>query len=233
KLRWRSVDTPATWLRRVSARSMAERGPLRRRGLRSGARLAGSVAASFSRLTPPPASEFALEEVSRFPASYDAVWDRRRGEFAPLMERSSTPLNFMCADYPGGGYRCFLVRDAADVAGHLVLRVDEKNGASRGRIIDALWERARPGLADWLVRQGSWLLQESGVDYIECTASVPDLEQALRACRFRRRHAVPVWYHRLPAGLPAPDAWFITYLDCDRAYRCPRFRRPRDDDDDR
>src|SRR6185295_12430768 len=78
KLRWRSVETPAMWLRRVSARSIAERGPLRRRGLRSGARLAGSVAASLSRLTPPPASEFALEEVSRFPASYDAVWDRRR-----------------------------------------------------------------------------------------------------------------------------------------------------------
>ena len=35
----------------------------------------------------------------------------------------------------------------------------------------------------------------------------------------RRRQAVPVWYHRLPAEAPKPDAWFVTYLDCDRAYR--------------
>jgi len=219
KLRWQSTDTPATWVRRLSAKSLVERGPLRASALRVPARVAGRIVERFSRVTRPESGDLALEEVERFAPSYDAVWERRRVEFAPLMERSSAQLNFMCADYPGGGYRCLLVRDRDEIAGHVVLRVDENGGSRRGRIIDALWERARAGAAEWLVHSATWLLQECGVDYIECTASTDDLQQALRACRFRRRHAVPVWYHRLPAGVPTPDTWFITYLDCDRAYR--------------
>ena len=219
KLRWHSVETPGTWARRLSARSLVERGPLRHGPLRAPARVVGRIGAALSRIARPAEGESALEEVARFPQSYDAVWERRRLEFAPLMERSSAQLNFMCADFPGGGYRCFLIRERGAIAGHLVLRVDQKGDRVRGRIIDALWNRARPGMVDWLVHHASWLLQEYGVDYIECTASAPDLERALSAGRFRRRHAVPVWYHRLPVGVPTPDAWYITYLDCDRAYR--------------
>lgn len=250
KLRWRAVERPATWILRLSARSLGERGPARRHAwLRLPAVLLAGVARLAYRVPEPPPSAFALREVERFPESYDAVWAERRHEFAPLMERTSAQLNFMCADYPDGGYRRFLVlaaqrpvgnaaapeqtaspvpaaRQAAgsvpageQVVGHLVLRTDRKDGYVRGRIIDALWARERPGLVEWLVRQACWVLQECGVDYIECTASASDLERALRAARFRRRHPVPVWYHRLPADVETPDAWFVTYLDCDRAYR--------------
>ncbi len=220
KLRWMSSEGPATWILRVSPRGIAERGPVRQRSwLRLPARIAGVFLHAFYRVTKAPDLGFSLEEIARFPASYDAVWDARRAQFAPLMDRSSAQLNFMCADFPDGGYRSFLLRDGTHVSGHVILRLDEKNGLRRGRIIDALWDRSRPRLAEWLVRAASRLLQDAGADYIECTASVPDLEQALGACRFRRRRAVPVWYHRLPGGVPAPDAWFITYLDCDRAYR--------------
>ncbi len=135
------------------------------------------------------------------------------------MERSSAALNFMCVDFPGDGYRCFLVLVEEQVAGHLVVRVDEKNGRIRGRIIDLLWPRNAPGMLPWLIRRACWVLQECGVDYIECTASARDLEQALGACHFRRRQAVPIWYHRLPVGIATPDSWFVTFLDCDRAYR--------------
>jgi len=220
KLRWTSSEGPATWILRLSARAIAERGPVRhRRWLRLPALLAGAVMRPFYRIAKAPDLGFSLEEIARFPATYDAVWEARRAQFAPLMDRSSAQLNFMCAEFPDGGYRRFLVHDGTHVSGHLILRLDEKNGLTRGRIVDALWDRSRARMAEWLVRSASRLLQNSGADSIECTASAADLEQALGACRFRRRRAVPVWYHRLPGDVPAPDAWFITYLDCDRAYR--------------
>lgn len=220
KLRWNVVETPATWILRVSPRAIVTRGPLRRHPwLRALALLPAALVARNRRVTRVRSSPFALEEVERFPASYDARWEARRAEFAPLMDRSSAQLNFLYADFPEGGYRCFLVREGADVVGHLVLRLDRKEDAHRGRIIDALWPRARRDAVEWLVREACAILQERGVDYIECTASVADLEQALRACRFARLRPVPVWYHRLPDGMATPDTWFITYLDCDRAYR--------------
>ncbi len=219
KLRWSIVERPGLWILRTSARSIAMRGPLRRWAwLRVPALLAGALVARTRRVARVRAG-FTLEEVEHFPAAYDTVWEARRGEFAPLMERSSAHLNFMCAEFPGGGYRRFLLRAGADVVGHLVLRIDRVDDAQRGRIIDALWPRTRPDAVEWMVREACGILQEYGVDYIECTASVADLERALGACRFTRLRSVPVWYHRLPDGVATPDTWFVTYLDCDRAYR--------------
>ncbi|MGH7894772.1 MAG: hypothetical protein ACREQL_08895, partial [Candidatus Binatia bacterium] len=167
KLRWHSVDTPATWVLRLSARSVVERGPVRGRPwLRAPALVLGAIARLRYRIAKPAAAGCALAEVERFPASYDAVWTERRSAFAPLMERTSTQLNFMCADYPGGGYRRFLVLAGSEIVGHLVLRVDRKGTMVRGRIIDALWDRDRRGMIDWLVRTACWMLQECGVDYI-------------------------------------------------------------------
>jgi len=220
KLRWSMVERPAVWVLRTSARAIAVRGPLRERAwLRGPALLAGSVVARARRVPRVAGAAFALEEVERIPTSYDAVWEARRGEFAPLMERTSAQLDFMCGRYPEGGYRAFLVHVDGAVAGHLILRIDEKDDLQRGRIIDALWPRTRAGALEWLVREACGILQEHGVDYIECTASAADLERALAGCRFSRLRPVPVWYHRLPDGAAGPDAWFLTYLDCDRAYR--------------
>ncbi len=220
KLRWSVVETPSLWILRTSARAVVNRGPLRERAwLRAPALLAGGVVAARNRVARSRSTELALIAIERFPPSYDAVWQARRAEFAPLMDRSSAALNFMCAEYPDGGYHCYLVCDGPTTVGHVVLRVDRKNGDLRGRIIDALWPRTRAGAAEWIVRESCAVLQERGVDYIECTASATDLEQALAACRFTRLRPVPIWYHRLPDGVSIPDRWYVTYLDCDRAYR--------------
>ena len=220
KLRWTEARTPSTWILRLSARAIADRGPVRRRPwLLAPALLAAGIARLRYRVGRPAEVAFRLREIDRFPASYDATWEERRQEFVPLMERTSAQLNFMCADYPGGGYSRFLVLEEERVAGHLILRCDSTGGLARGRIVDALWTRERPGMTDWLVSQACWLLQQRAVDFIDCTVSALDFERALRGRRFSRRAGVPIWYHRLPAGVPTPDQWFITYLDCDRAYR--------------
>jgi len=113
-----------------------------------------------------------------------------------------------------------LVRYGEEPVGHLVLRSDtDAHGLRRGRIVDLVWPRRRRDVAEWLIERSCWELQQDGADYVECVASVPDLLAALRARGFRTRGTVPIWYHRLPADEPAPDNWYVTFLDCDRAYR--------------
>jgi hypothetical protein len=125
----------------------------------------------------------------------------------------------MCADYPEGGYLRYLVLESGRIAGHLILRLDGVDGLMRGRIVDALWSRSRAGMAEWLVQRACFILAKRGADTIECTTSAADLERALAWQNFSRRRPVPIWYHRLPDGVPTPETWYVTFLDCDRAYR--------------
>ncbi len=222
RLGWKQSLSPHTWVRPLSARFLgdwaARRAPSWLRGpVRAAAALAGGYLECRRPALP---ADVALVEVDRFGADYDDVWRARAAEFAPAMARDRTYLNYLCADYPGGGYRLRLVRCGREAAGHLIWRLDtDRRGFARGRIVDLLWPRSRPELAAQLVQSACWQLQEAGADYVECVLSVPDLAAAVRAGRFRCRGPVPLWYHRLPQDVDKPDRWYITFLDCDRAYR--------------
>ncbi|HET9061848.1 MAG TPA: hypothetical protein VFO62_01040, partial [Candidatus Binatia bacterium] len=170
--------------------------------------------------TPVTPAGVTLVDVDRVPSSYDAVAKARVQELGAAMRRDSDYLNYLCADYPGRGYRLQLLHAGADTVGHLVTRLDpDKNGLRRGRIVDLLAPQARPELAAWLVRTAAADLQRAGADYVECLASTPWLQGALESSRFRARRPVPIWYHRIAADAPHPDTWHISLLDCDRAYR--------------
>jgi hypothetical protein len=219
-LRWTQVPIATVWLRRLSARAIAERGPVRRhRALRLPARLAASAVAVATRARRPTAGALALDPVARFDDAWNAVWDLRRPEFAPVMERGARELNRKFVDFPDRAYRCFLVRDGREVVGHLVLRREPAQGLVRGRIVDLLWPRARPEVCAWLVGEACWQLQAEGCDVVQCTASDADLVHALRAHRFARAATLPLFHHKVPPEVGTPSGWFITYLDCDRAYR--------------
>lgn len=219
-LRWTQVPIATVWLRRLSARAIAERGPVRRHPvLRLPARLAAGALAVATRAGRPPAGTMALDPVARFDDAWDAVWNARRGEFAPVMERGARELNWKLVAFPDGAYRCFLVREGRDVVGHLVLRRESTQGLVRGRIVDLLWPRARPAVCEWIVAEACWRLQADGCDVVQCTASDPDLVHALRGARFTRVATLPLFHQKVPPEVGTPSGWFITYLDCDRAYR--------------
>ena len=221
RLGWKESQTPVTWSRPLSPRFVGEwlarQAPA---ALAPLARLAGPLAALAlrPRRAPRPAG-CELVAVDRLPASYDAVGDTRAAE-ATAMRRDSDYLNWFCADYPDGGYRLWLVRrDGADV-GHLVTRcAADRQQRRRGRIVDVAWPWADAALGAWLLGEAVDALRREGADYVECLASTAPLTDVLAAAGFRRRAAVPLWYHRPPSGLPEPDRWHITLLDCDRAYR--------------
>ena len=222
RLRWRQSLLPTTWVRPLSARYWSEWATQRLPSVLGP--LAGAFAGIAATLRRPraaaPPAGAALVAVDRLPAEYDAVWTARAAEFAPILLRDSAYLNWLCADYPDGGYRLHLLDWRGGVAGHLILRLDrDRRDRCRGRIVDLLWPRAEAALAAWMVAAAVVELQRAGADYVECVLSRPELAAAARACGFVRRRPVPLWYHRLPAGMDGADDWYITFLDCDRAYR--------------
>jgi hypothetical protein len=224
KLGWKQSFSPVTWLRPLSGRFLsswvAQRG-MAGRALGRVSRSLAPLAAPFLRCRQPAApAAVTLAAVERFPSDYDAVAKARVAELGAAMGRGSDYLNYLCADYPGRGYRLQLLCVGGATAGHLITRADEdKNGLRRGRIVDLLWPGPRPELAAWLVRTAAADLQEAEADYVECLASTPVLRVALESSRFRARRPVPIWYHRIAAEVPHPDTWHISLLDCDRAYR--------------
>jgi len=221
RLGWKRSFSPETWTLPVTARflsaGIAERMPT---WLRPFAPAAGVAARYFRGAQPSPRADFALVDIQRFPLSYDAVWEARAAEFASIMRRDPTYLNYLCADYPDGGYHLQLLQRRGQTLGHLISRVDgDRRGFRRGRIVDLLWPPADRALGAWALRSACWQLQLAGADYIDLVASTPLSGELARDARFRRRTPVPIWYHRLVAGSPSPDTWHITFLDCDRAYR--------------
>lgn len=222
RLGWREVSSPRTFVRPLRGGFVASWARLRLPGpLRPLAGLAGALASPLLRCSMPTApAGLRLIAVPRFSGDYDAVWQKRRAEFAPAMRRDSEYLNFLCSDYPDGGYKRFRLEADGESVGHLILRVGrDARGLQRGRIVDALWPRSHAGVVDWLVRYAAWQLQQDGADYVECLSAIADMSAALERARFRPRSSVPVWYRRLPADASDPGLWYITLLDCDRAYR--------------
>lgn len=221
RLGWRVSEAPVTWLRPLSARFLAAWLAARLPAvLRPLARLLAPAAAlALCGTRPASPADVELVAVERLPPGYDAVGTARAAE-AHAMRRDSAYLNWFCADYPDGGYRLWLVRRAGADVGHLVTRCDrDRQQRRRGRIVDVAWPWADTALGEWLIGRAVTLLRDEGADYVECLASAPALTDVMRRQNFRRRAAVPLWYHRVPAGLAAPETWHLTLLDCDRAYR--------------
>lgn len=221
RLGWKESAAPVTWLRPLSRRFagewLARQVPA---ALRPLARLAAPLAAAAlgPRCAPRP-DGCELVAVDRLPESHDAVGNARAAE-ATAMRRDSDYLNWLCADYPDGGYRLWLVRRRGADVGHLVTRcAPDRRERRRGRIVDAAWPWTDAALGAWLIGAAVAALQGEGADYVECLASTPALGTALAVAGFRRRAPVALWYHRLPAGVPEPDRWHLTLVDCDRAYR--------------
>jgi hypothetical protein len=225
RLGWKQSPAPRTWLRPLSGRFLSS-WLQQRAGTGLGAApgvstMLGALAWPYLRASAPP-SQAGLElvDVERVPESYDETWAQRAAEMAPAMRRDADYLNYLCADFPDGGYGMQLLALEGRQVGHVIRRADrDKNGLLRGRIVDLLWPASRPELAAWLVRRATAELRRAGADYAECVASTSTLRAALASNRFRARRPVPIWYHRLASGVPDPDGWHITLLDCDRAYR--------------
>ena len=222
RLGWKEATTTRTFVRPLTGRAWAA-GAIRRvpAKLRTAAAAATGLATPWTRVgTAAAPANVDLRPVERFDATYDAVWAARAPEFAPALRRDSDYLNYLCVDFPGGGYHRALVRRQHTPVGHLITRVDiDRRGLCRGRIVDVLWPRDDRTLLTWLVAAACTRLQDDGADYVECLVSVPELRKAVTAAGFRARRQVPIWHHRLPPDAGDPKAWYITLLDCDRAYR--------------
>ena len=222
RLGWKQSDSPSTWVLALTPQFLSRWLEQRTASwLHRATRVLTMAAIPYLRCRPPATVDGCeLTDVDRFPVEYDDVWKVRACDFEAVMLRDSAYMNYLCADYPERGYHLQLLSLQGETVGHLISRVDvDRGGLVRGRIVDALWPKEPAGLGAWLVRSACRQLQAAGADYVECVASTPELQEALASSRFHKRQPMPIWYHRLATGVPGPDAWHITFLDCDRAYR--------------
>lgn len=221
RLGWHEARRAATWVRPLSGHFLAsylrQHAPAPLRGLASVAEAAGPLL----RLAPHPfrSDTTVRDSANALAEIVDQVFSRHGHEFEPLLGRDQEYVQHFCSEFPEGGYRVLAARSGHGTEGYAIWRIDrDRHGLRRGRLVDLLWRRRDLDLGESLVREACREMQQAGADYVECVASVEDLEDILRHLRFRVRQPVSLWYHRLPAeALPA--RWYITLLDCDRAYR--------------
>jgi len=221
RLGWCESRRPTTWVRPLTGRFVGD--ILSRHAPRGLRRIGAALGCAANRLfhvqERSAPTGCALVDVERFGPGHDEVWRTRSREFAPVMARDGSYLDHFCADYPDGSYCMRVAYDGNAAVGHLIWRIDNtRRGLRRGRIVDVVWPRDDRRIGDWLVRAACCQMQEAGADYVECVASVEDLTSIMRHLRFRPRQDVSLWYHQVPEEAP-PDTWYITLLDCDRAYR--------------
>lgn len=216
-LGWHQCDTPRTWVRPLSTRYVhtvaAPRLGLPRQ-------LSSLLNGTWWRLPTLEVPGIAIVEVDRIPETYDDVWADRRREFSALMRRDSTYLNQFCANFPEGGYTLALIQRYDRTVGAAIWRCDQDNrGLRRGRIVDIMWPRRDTRVLAATLAHVCRALAAAGADYVECLASVDELGRELAMTHFIAQRPVAIWYHTLPADVPDPKRWYVTLLDCDRAYR--------------
>jgi len=160
-----------------------------------------------------------VEEVERFGPEVDALWERVRGQYGVIAKRDSEFLNWKAFDHPFLGYRGFLARRGGDVVGYSVLRVSQEEEPSVGHIIDLFTAREDREARDALIQHAIGVFGKSRA-VVQCEATVPELQQALRRHGFLRVNSiVPNFRCNDPAMHAELDRrkseWFITRIDQD------------------
>jgi hypothetical protein len=169
------------------------------------------------RSTPPPSCE--ISEVDRFGDDVDRLWERTRGDWPVIFERTTSFLNWRFADCPDLAYRLFVARRGAHALGYVVLRRTEPVELSQGIIVDLYASRRDSNVLDDLVRH-SLAFFGNDVAGIECATSVPEIARVLRRHGFfRTRTHHPTVVSRDPelrARLERlRDHWFFSKADHD------------------
>jgi len=160
-----------------------------------------------------------LEEVSRFPESYDEFWESAAPTFPALFERTAEFLNWRFCDCPELEYRKFVLygSDGAP-CGHLVTRLATQVELRVGVIVDMFARADDTTSLSALLAAAEEVLAPA--EFLEAAASTPAWQDALSAAGFFQTHIMrPTVVVRDP-GLKARiasmlDDWHFTKADHD------------------
>jgi len=162
--------------------------------------------------------KYTIDEVSGFDSSADRLWDELEAQFHFAVIRDSLYLNWR---YRGRGYTIFIVRQGAELLGHIVLKMDRIGDHKVGYIIDILSKKETAAL---IIKRALRFFIERDADYCLCAMGVGSpMAGYLTEAGFeddKGFDAIPVvyvnWTPQMEDDLSKGiDLWHITYGDTD------------------
>ncbi len=164
---------------------------------------------------------YRVEEIARFDAAFDALFDRAAGALAIAAVRNAAYLNWKFVEKPDNRYRRFCAFDSSDVLrAYVVVSGGEQGEEPIGTILDLLGDPAHPQALDVVVRRGLDWLQSQRVVEVSCVGSDRALSclgrfgfrQRTSETGFMFRHWESVFDKEFVSNI---DNWYITGSDAD------------------
>jgi hypothetical protein len=139
----------------------------------------------------PPAGNYSVDQVPRFDAWCDRIWDRAQSEYSFLAVRDAETLNYRYekTELPLFRLRVSVGGEAVGWAVVLSAQLKDHNhfpNMKLGSIVDCL---ALPGSEALVVAAAERHLKKTGADLIVSNQMAIQWQQALTACGFRRYHS--------------------------------------------
>lgn len=163
-----------------------------------------------------------VRRIDSFDQEFDGLWERLRGNFSVIAERTADWLKWRFDSCPFRTYHRFAVYEKGTLAGYLVMRWFKQGGAMRGFITDIFTDFKHPALTRALLNAAYDAAKENGVDFITIIASGKALEPRLKESRFFRIPFESFDTIRNNTDEPeiakiitAKENWFLTQADSD------------------
>jgi GNAT superfamily N-acetyltransferase len=120
-----------------------------------------------NRVSPSPHADVKVEQVSSFNERIDTFWLKASVIKNIMVVKDMKYLNWRYVAKPGKEYKILIAKKQQEIVGYIVLKL-EKNGLSRGYIVDLL---ALPGddiIAALLITKGIRYFKEQGAVKVSC-----------------------------------------------------------------
>lgn len=137
-------------------------------------------------------------------ARFDNLWETLKGAYPAICRRDSALLDWRYHRHPDGDYRMLTLDSAEGLRGYGVIKVLERDGRRRGKIVDLLTAPQDQEAQQTLVAAALRELRRERVERVECFYVGAMLERTLSRLGFTPRlsktqRPQPLMTRRLPA----------------------------------
>jgi hypothetical protein len=139
-----------------------------------------------------------------FDARFDTLWETLKDAYPAICRRDSALLDWRYRKHPDGDYRILTLDSAEGLRGYGVIKVFERDGRRRGKVVDLLTAPQDREAQQTLLAAALRELRRERVERAECFYSDPGLDAILKRLSFRPRlskaqRPQPLMTRHLPA----------------------------------
>lgn len=159
--------------------------------------------------------------LSHFDGSVDELFERARPDLGIAALRHQQYLNWKYVESPNSRYRILLIADNGRADAYAVTRLDEKENAKNGLIVDLLADPNKPKAFAAAVVAAVKHLSQEGAEIIYVLTTYPPFRSQLQTMGFHlssRPFTFVVTGHEPVVGgrdLTDPSSWYLTLGDSD------------------